>query len=218
VPYIEQTAQYSLWDLRYPASKQPSTAYQTQVATYICPSRPAPVLSVNDFATPGGALTDYAASFGTEALYTASTGAIIPNLPKVGVDAAGNPVLTGWQAQLNLLSITDGTSNTTMFGEKHIRPSSLRGKNEDRSVFGGNRNNIRRMMGTSPTAGNLRPLMPPDAPAPPLANSSFGGPHAGVCQFVFCDGSVKAIRTDVGLETLTYLVTRDDGQAIRQDY
>jgi prepilin-type N-terminal cleavage/methylation domain-containing protein/prepilin-type processing-associated H-X9-DG protein len=218
LPYIEGGNQYALWDLRYPASRQTPAAYQTQPKLYVCPSRPAPVLSVGDFATPGGALTDYAASFGTEALYTASNGAVIPNLPKVGTDSAGNPILLSWHGQLTLLSITDGTSSTALFGEKHIRPNSLRGKNEDRSVFGGNRNNIRRMMGVSPTAGNLRPLMPPDAQTPALANSSFGGPHPGVCQFVFCDGSVHALRTTLDLDTLTRLVSRNDGLPITADY
>jgi hypothetical protein len=218
LPYLEQTAQYSLWDLKYLAVQQPPAAYQTQPKMYVCPGRPAPVLSTGDFATPGGALTDYAACFGTEAQYTSSNGAIIPAVPKMGTDSGGNPILVSWQAQVRLTDVTDGTSNTTMFGEKHIRPNSLRGKNEDRSVFGGNRNNTRRMMGISPTAGNVRPLMPPEAQTTALANSCFGGPHTGVCLFVICDGSVKAIQTSVDLQTLTYLVTRNDGQVITGDY
>ncbi len=218
LPYLEQTAQYNLWDLRYTATDQTPAAYQTQVKTYICPARPTPVLSTGDFATPGGALTDYAASFGTEALYTSSNGAIIPALPTVSVDSTGRAVLLNWQAQVRLTDITDGTSNTTMFGEKHIRPNSLRGKNEDRSVFGGNRNNIRRMMGISPTAGNIRPLMPPNAQTPTLANSSFGGSHTGVCLFVFCDGSVKPLSLNIDIQTLTALVGRNDGQVISGNY
>ena len=217
LPYIEQDNQYRLWDLRYPADMQTPAAYQTQVKIYLCPSRPAAVLSTGDFATPGGALTDYAASFGTAANYTASNGAIIPNLPQVAVDPSGNPILTSWQGQLSFASILDGTSNTTMFGEKHVRPNSLRGKNEDRSVFGGNRNNTRRMMGIAPN-GDQRPLMPADAQTTPFANSSFGGPHTGVCQFVFVDGSVKPVKTSVSVETLSLLVNRADGQVINGDY
>jgi prepilin-type N-terminal cleavage/methylation domain-containing protein/prepilin-type processing-associated H-X9-DG protein len=188
LPYIEQDNQYRLWDLRYPADMQTPAAYQTQVKIYLCPSRPAAVLSLNDFATPGGALTDYAASFGTAARYTSSNGAIIPNLPQVGVDPSGNPILTSWQGQLSFAGIQDGTSNTTMFGEKHA-PN-----------------------------GDQRPLMPADAQTTPFANSSFGGPHTGVCQFVFVDGSVKPVKTSVGLETLTRLVNRADGLVINGDY
>ena len=216
LPYLEQSNQYNLWDVRYVASEQPAAAYQTQPKIYLCPSRPPAVLSVGDFATPGGALTDYAASFGTEALYTESNGALIPNLPHVEPEPGGRYAVTSWSGQTNFGSITDGTSNTTMFGEKHIRPNSLRGKNEDRSVFGGNRNNARRMMGTSPNGG-ARPLLPPTAQANALANSSFGGPHDGVCVFVFVDGSVHAIRTSASLETLTALVTRS-GNEVLGDY
>jgi prepilin-type N-terminal cleavage/methylation domain-containing protein/prepilin-type processing-associated H-X9-DG protein len=218
LPYIEQTAQYNLWDLRYPASAQPAAAVQTEVSVYACPSRPAHVPSTGDFRPDGAALTDYAASFGAHAAYMNSTGAVIPSVPDVGVDSSGNPVLRTWRGQLDLLSITDGTSNTTMFGEKHVRPNSLRGKNEDRSIYGGNRNNTRRMMGISSVNGDRRPLLPPEAQSPALANSSFGGPHPGVTNFVFVDGSVKAVKITADLDTLTRLVTRDDGLVITGNY
>jgi prepilin-type N-terminal cleavage/methylation domain-containing protein len=217
LPFIEQDNIYRLWDLRLAASKQVPAAYQQQVKTYLCPSRPQAVLSVGDFATPGGGLTDYAACFGPDALYDKSTGAIIPANGPYGKDTAGNAILLSWRGQLNLPSITDGTSNTLMFGEKHIRPNSLRGKNEDRSVFGGQNNSIRRMAGIG-VNGDRRPLRPANDQTGALANTSFGGPHSAVCQFVFCDGSVKAIKTATDLQTLTYLITRNDGQVISGDY
>src|SRR5206468_2736399 len=140
LPYLEQDNIYRLWDLHYLASKQPPAAYQQQVQMYHCPSRPEFVLSIGDFATPGGGLTDYAACFGTAADFDKSNGAIIPTNGPYGTDSSGVTILLSWRGQLNLPSITDGTSNTLMFGEKHIRPNSLRGKNEDRSVFGGQNN------------------------------------------------------------------------------
>jgi prepilin-type N-terminal cleavage/methylation domain-containing protein/prepilin-type processing-associated H-X9-DG protein len=217
LPYLEQDNIYKLWDVRLVASKQVPAAYQQQVKMYLCPSRPQPVLSVGDFATPGGGLTDYAAAFGTDAVYLKSTGSIIPANGPYATDSAGNVLLLSWKGQLNLLSVTDGTSNTVMFGEKHIRPNSMRGKNEDRSVFGGQNNSIRRMAGIG-VNGDRRPLRPSNDQTGALANTSFGGPHTGVCQFVFCDGSVKAVRTAVDLQTLTYLITRNDGQVISGNY
>ena len=172
LPYIEQTTQYNLWDIRYLATEQPLVAVQTQVKIYTCPSRPAPVLSVADFRPEGASLTDYAASFGTHAAYTASTGALIPNLPFVALDAANKPYVTQWSGQTNFASVTDGTSNTTLFGEKSIRPNSLRGKNEDRSVFGGNRNNTRRMMGVSNVNGDGTVAFE-SAAAPYVGNADF---------------------------------------------
>jgi prepilin-type N-terminal cleavage/methylation domain-containing protein/prepilin-type processing-associated H-X9-DG protein len=218
LPYIEQTAQYNLWDVRYPASAQPAAAVQTFVTIYACPSRPAHVLSTGDFRADGAAPSDYAASFGPHAAYTNSLGAVIPSVPTMGVDGSGNPILLSWRNQLTLLSLTDGTSNTTLFGEKHVRPNSLRGKNEDRSVFGGNRNNSRRMMGVSTVTGDRRALLPPEAQGTALANSSFGGPHPGVTNFVLADGSVRALRLTTDLDTLTRLATRNDGLVVTGNF
>lgn len=216
LPFMEGSNQYNLWDISRRNIFQPPQAYQTQIKAYFCPSRQTPVLSVSDFVPEGGSLSDYAASFGTEALYTASKGAIIPNLPYVAADSTGEIKVTKWYGQTRLADILDGTSNTTMFGEKHIRPNSLRGKNEDRSVFSGVRNTHRRMMGISPN-GNLRPLLPPHIQTSSVANSSFGGPHPGICQFVFCDGSVRPLRITTDLQTLSYIVTRDDRQVVTFD-
>jgi prepilin-type N-terminal cleavage/methylation domain-containing protein/prepilin-type processing-associated H-X9-DG protein len=218
LPYIEQTAQYNLWDIRYLASAQPLAAVQTQVKIYVCPSRPAPVLSVSDFRPEGAALTDYAANFGTHPAYTSSTGALIPNVPYVATDSSGQPYVTKWSSQTRFGSVTDGTSNTALFGEKAIRPNSLRGKNEDRSVFGGNRNNTRRMMGVSEVNGDVRPLLPPDNQNLPFANSSFGGPHPGVTNFAFVDGSVRGLRITTDVKTLTALATRAGGEVIGNDF
>ncbi len=118
-----------------------------------------------------------------------------------------------WRGQVSLPSITDGTSNTLMFGEKHIRPNSLRGKQEDRSIFGGQNNSIRRMAGTNPS-GEQRPLRPPEDQNGALANSSFGGPHTGICQFVLADGSVRSLSVSLGLPTLTALAGRNDGLVV----
>ncbi len=217
MPYVEAGNQYNLIDTHYRVADWPKTAYQSQLPFYLCPSRPEAVLSVGDFATPGGALTDYAASFGTAALYTNSTGAIIPGVPElITTDAAGKPYLNKWKPQIRFASLTDGTSNTTIFGEKHIRPNSLRGKNEDRSGFSAVRNTHRRMMGRYVSGSTIeeRPLLPARAQTPPLANSSFGSAHTGLCQFVLGDGSVQSLSNSTELDVLTKLVTRDDGGVV----
>ena len=129
-------------------------------------------------------------------------------------DSSGTPIVKpGWRGQVTLLGITDGTSNTFLFGEKHIRPNSLRGKNEDRSVFGGQTNSVRRMAGLAAN-GDARPLRPANDQNGALANSSFGGPHAGVTQFVFADGSVRAVPLSTDLRALTALVTRNGGEVV----
>ena len=212
LPHLEQQPLYALWDLKALASRQTPAAYQAQVSTYRCSARPDFILSTGDFATPGGGLSDYAAAFGTDASGAQSNGAVIPipaNRQTWGT-AGGYPTVLSWRGQLNLLSVTDGTSNTLLFGEKHVRPNSLRGKNEDRSVFGGQNNSVRRMAGLGAN-GDARPLRPANDQTGVKANESFGGPHSGVTQFVLVDGSVRALPLSTDLQTLTRLVTRNDG-------
>lgn len=214
LPFAEGNNQYNTWDIKYRVNDQVVAAYQPKVKMYHCPTRLPHVPSVGDFANPGGSLTDYACSFGTAADYTASNGAMIPNMPDVGLEAStGKYYLISWRGQLNFASITDGTSNTSMYGEKHIRPGSMRGKNEDRSVFSGVRNTHRRMMGINAANGDQRPLLPHGANGA-LANSSFGSSHPGVCLFSFCDGSTRALRLDTDLVTLSRVVQRGDGEVV----
>jgi hypothetical protein len=221
LPHLEQGPLYNQWNINYAASKQNPSAYQQQLAVYHCPSRPDFVLSQGDFVPAGGGLGDYGASFGTAANGSSSNGVIIPTKDMANsltTDASGNLILkSGWRGQVTLVGITDGTSNTTMFGEKHVRPNSLRGKNEDRSIFGGQTNSCRRMMGIAPN-GDLRPLSPPNNQNGALANSTFGGPHSGICQFVFADGSVRTISISTDINILTAIVGRNDGLPISFDY
>lgn len=218
MPFLEQGNIYNMWNLTAVASAQTPAAYQQQIKYLKCPGRKDFVLSRTnaagnnpDFASPGGGLTDYACAFGTDADGADSNGAIIPQKAPQFTNS-NMTLLPPWNGQLTLLNITDGTMNTLMFGEKHIRPNSERGTNEDRSAFGGQNNSLRRMAGLGiTTPGDQRPLRPPHDQNGALANSSFGGPHQGVCQFVFCDGSVKPLRLSIDLQTLTYLIQRNDG-------
>ena len=184
------------------------------MSVYLCPSRPAPVLSISDFVSPGGGLGDYNPCYGTIPGVNAAKadGAIIHCTQTVGLDSTGVAILS-WKGSTKMADILDGTSTTFLFGEKHIRPSSLRGKNEDRSIFGSQNNSTRRVAGIqSNNTANVRPLSPPKNENGANANQTFGGPHPGVCMFVFCDGSVKRISLNIDIRTLTALATRDTGE------
>ena len=205
LPYIEQGPQFNLWDLKKPFSKQTPAAVQGQPSIFLCPSRPGAILSTGD-AQPG-AIADYAGAYGTGV--GNPNGAMVPATFVQGTDASNNTIVASFRGQINLLSITDGTSNTFLIGEAHVRPNSLRGKNENRSIFGGVDNVPRRCAGNAPN-GTFRYLSPPENENGANANQSFGGPHTGVCQFVFSDGSVRTVSTSVDLPTLTAVIGRSD--------
>ncbi len=229
LPYLEQDNLYKLFDVTRPYSKQSPAAVQGQPRFFLCPSRPAAVLSIGDPTPPGGgALSDYAGCLGTVNSGNADGLGAITNTPAGFYTYGGtatDTTVVSFRGLVKPESILDGTSNTFMFGEKHIRPTSMtptRGQNEDRSVYAGNVANSQRLAGflganTFPipatnTFSHL-PLQPPDSTVA-LANACFGGPHTGVCQFAFCDGSVKAISINIDLFTLSYLADRADGQVI----
>jgi prepilin-type N-terminal cleavage/methylation domain-containing protein len=219
LPYIEQQSLYSLWDIKIQCTRQNPAAYQQQLKTYWCPSRLKQVLSLNDFANPGGGIGDYNPSSGTlpGVRNDNADGPIVPADP-VFVRSGSFTIVESYKPKMRLANITDGTSNTIFWGEKHIRPVSMRGKNEDRSIFGGQNNSNRRVAGKQQNAtANLWVLQPPKGDSA-VSNRCFGGPHPGVCVFVMGDGSVRKLSLNIHIDTLTALATRQNGETINGDF
>jgi hypothetical protein len=217
LPYLEQQPVYNLWDLQIQCSRQKPEAYQQQLSVYRCPGRKPPVLSVNDFVTPGGGLGDYAPNYGTipGVNNVNADGPIVWANNTESQDANGNWIITNWKGRLTLGDIVDGTSNTLVYGEKHVRPSTRRGTNEDRSIFGGQNNSTRRVAGIQANnAANIRPLSPLNNENGAFANQTFGGPHPGACMFGLCDGSVRPVSLTIDIQVLTAVVTRAKGEVV----
>jgi prepilin-type N-terminal cleavage/methylation domain-containing protein len=212
LPYIEQQAAYNLWNLNYypngnsgfgngygvPYANQSQAAVQALVKTFMCPSRrtinTAPVYSKE--ANPG-ALGDYAANTGTTGYDTFSfVDGSPPNGPfRLGVAGKG----------ARMVEITDGASNTILLGEKHVVLTAFGRANNDCSIYNGN--NIL----CSTRAGGV------NYPVMTSVNDTgwkFGSYHVGFCQFVFADGSVHNIPSTIDPQTLGFLSSINDGQAI----
>jgi prepilin-type N-terminal cleavage/methylation domain-containing protein/prepilin-type processing-associated H-X9-DG protein len=145
LPYIEQTALYSRYDLKAPAFPPPYglasniAVISTPVDTFVCPYAPLPAASriytydltaeANDFVTPSlpaGALRYTAAPSD----YTGITGvraSLWENLARNGYPAATRTTdadgILGAYFPCPLSSITDGLSNTILLAEVAGRPN-----------------------------------------------------------------------------------------------
>ncbi len=233
LPYVEQGSVYNLWNPQGRYYDQSDAARQHNVPVYFCPARRSPPgafsndnsrnsVSMPPFTAAGraGGLSDYASCGGSTnangmLMIGRASGLRPDNTTITGSfqqSPPGTRVLTwGGQTMLSGNSIADGSSNTLLIGEKHIRPNSLTGRNEDRSVFNGDiANAFRRLAGTN--GANVRLLVAdPRDQSGPLVNSRFGSVHTSAVQFVMGDGRVVALRKSIDIDTLHRLAIRNDG-------
>ncbi len=105
--------------------------------------------------------------------------------------------------------IRDGASNTYLFGEKYVPPAFL--------ATGGTGYNVVAFAGDSPDTlrGGHRPPESDSTPWHDSRKGAFGGPHPGVFNAAFCDGSVRTINFTIEPQTHFLLAAREDRQAVR---
>ncbi len=191
LPYIEQEAVWRGGSATTIAQAQ-ILAIGAGIKTYFCPSRGGIRIlpPINAWYGPAGTYahgqTDYATSNGS------NNGAIRQGLG------------TG----LTLVSITDGTSNTLLVGEKRINRAVLgQYQSDDNEGY---------------TAGWDHDVVrwTNSPPQPDLTSGTgyggglFGSSHTGVVNFVFCDGAVRAIRFNISQPAFSALGTASNGDMV----
>ena len=223
LPYIEQGNFHTQWKEDQLYASQALAVTKTAVPVYFCPTRRRPTQAFSND-TPSGGLSDFAACAGTgkhptDMTNDAAANARFGNGAMVAAEAelstASPIVVTRWRSVVRLASITDGTSNTFLLGEKHVRRTTKFGQGEDRTIYGAtNGNNYRRFAGQ--TWGKEYKLDNWDfqAVVQTVDNRCFGSLHPGVVQFVLCDGSVRAMVKGTDIVTLGRLAQRDDGETV----
>jgi hypothetical protein len=146
--------------------------------------------------TPGG-VGDYATNAGTPAGQTDYW----PGLNSTTeVDRANGPFWYKGPPYLKFANIQDGLTNVVFIGEKHFR----KGLANDGSIWNGDHAGSFKKLGTgAPIARDLN-----------ATSGQFGSWHPSVCQFVFGDGSVKALAVNTDVVTLDRIANRDDGEPV----
>jgi prepilin-type N-terminal cleavage/methylation domain-containing protein len=231
LPYIEQMAVYEGFLAQTGHYGLTSADFRNAAPpVFFCPSRkgirvaPAALNPPNWDTNFGGSASDYAACMSV----VSSPIDIQSHIQKIC--EAGNPqpqrMLTMFVvahdsggggtcngsvvAKVTFASVSDGLSNTLMIGEKHI-PTSKIGvacSATETDCWDGPVYYIRNGQGwySGRSAGTGLVNNPASTVAWP-GRASFGSAHQGICQFVFADGSVRAIRNAIASDVLTALGT-----------
>lgn len=213
MPFVEADNHFKLWNLSLPYASQSPTATQINIKFYFCPSRRTALNAPYSNDSPPGGLSDYAACSGTgNGEGNNANGVFIQSIHSIS-----GSTITTWRGQLRLADVKDGTTNTFMIGEKHVRSTTQWGRNEDRTVYyATNGNNYRRFAGMGPNAGDEYYLQG-EGTTQGVDNRCFGSRHPGICNFVLCDGSVRTFRNNLDLATLSRLASRNDGEVVTFD-
>jgi hypothetical protein len=176
-------------------------AMKVSIPLFVCPARRATATVSETYHDPAnyndtseGIAGDYAVNYGSgTSTAEGNNGAFRWN---VGNDRG-----------VRISEITDGTSNTFLIGEKHVRPEDLGlVAGDDFCIY-----NSKIWTWSGRKAGQSFPLAisREDLPA-----GQFGSWHIGIVQFAFCDGRVQSLSTSTSLTTLGWLAARDDGMVI----
>jgi prepilin-type N-terminal cleavage/methylation domain-containing protein len=222
LPYVEQNNLFNTWNLANTYYQQQTTTRITQVGTFYCPSRRAPMLStqyeVSSTGLPDtqeypGSLGDYAANGGQY------SGPIVDDplcngaMCEADSRQSNTNQIVDTKSRTRLRDMTDGTSNTFLAGEKHV-PKSKYGQSGfswgDGAIFNGDfPRNFNRLAGFPRFSLGQGPY---DLSGP--WHCRFGSDHPGICMFTFSDGHVAVLKSSTPMDILNKLAVRNDGQIV----
>ncbi|HJZ93332.1 MAG TPA: DUF1559 domain-containing protein [Gemmataceae bacterium] len=229
LPYIEQQAA---------RDQAAGLIRNTSLTLFVCPSRRGMTRLSNGSAL-GGRPLDYAAAYFGPVSRTETTirntpgtffGIIVPSEPP---QARGFP-----DTPVTVASITDGTSQTLLLGEKWLRPDQYQigAWMDDHNMISsldqdglriGDRPPIRDtnkhpLTGQPVTAGQNNPCCdwwrdPLTRTPSPRLGSYFGGVHPGGMASLMADGSVRTVKWSVDQAVFANLCNKSDGNVVLDD-
>ena len=126
-------------------------------------------------------------------------------------------------AEMKFQNITDGTSNTMLYGEKYVEADKYdtgTDGGDNQCMYNGWDWDVNRWGGGSRIDPSINATLIGEA-KPDRANDenfySWGSAHAGVFNVTYCDGSVTSLSFDIDRAILANICNRFDGQTSNSD-
>lgn len=237
LPQIEQQNLYDLWDLSLPYESQNDLAKTQPIESFICPSRrtldnaqapsstqqlsvtaPCGCGGVATVTVQGGATGDYAGNHGDTSPGSVGTdtdfywggngtGVIISSRVRIPDNKDFSQDLQ-WIDKIGFGDVFDGTSNTFLAGELHVKQEQLNTVPFNGPIFNGE---------------DLSAFCRVGGIGVPLASGAnyesgpilgFGSWHPDICNFVNVDGSTHSKSNSMDTLTLAKFCHRSDGEVI----
>jgi prepilin-type N-terminal cleavage/methylation domain-containing protein/prepilin-type processing-associated H-X9-DG protein len=223
LPYMEQNALYSQWNLANNYYEQSPLVQNAFVKAYVCPSRRATAMPSTQFEVSSTGIPDGQEHPGTQGDYACNGGQFYNSIvdhplcqgpmcyASSQVNASGQ--VTSSQSQTALKDITDGTSQTFLVGEKHSVLSKWGQSGPswgEGAIWNGDFPRNFSRIGGQPRWNLGQGYTDLNGPW----HCKFGSWHTGICQFLFVDGHVLALSNSVDMDTLQKLSCRNDGLVI----
>ncbi len=208
LPYFEQQTLYNANNFSLIWSVGNSTVYRTPLNTLICPSDPSlstDSINADELTNILAAGTSYLGSLGNNCLsgtpaYPCTQPVLGENVN--GTNTGGTGIILRNGPFVKISGVTDGLSNTFIFGEQVMNASQWNAWTHANQSIG----------------STVLPLNYAAKNAPLYTTwtntYSFRSKHPGGANFAFADGSVHYIKTSINLAVYQALSTRSYGEII----
>jgi prepilin-type N-terminal cleavage/methylation domain-containing protein/prepilin-type processing-associated H-X9-DG protein len=226
LPDLEQDNIATLINYSLPLThSQHTLAIGQNLKSFRCPSDPnQEPIRPTDFLTTGGLTgqlgrSNYVGNYGNTPFLNESPSVLTTHLMLDGFSGRG---VFYRNSRTRIADITDGTSNTFAVGEKSAKntlaawagvvPGATWKSANDTATYGGIPTNLPAAM----VLGHACRQHPPSAAAG--VAEDFSAPHINGVNFLFLDGSVRAVRTSIDMAVYPFTASIADGLPIQADF